>query len=242
MRVIKLQTKEEVTKYLAELILNVIEQNPKAVLGLATGSTPTLAYHELVKKYLVDHIDFSEVVTFNLDEYVGVEETDENSYRSFMDENLFNYINIRQENTFLPNVKGENTENYDKLIKSYGGIDLQVLGIGENGHIGFNEPGTKKNTLTHKVVLTQNTRENNAKFFNSIEDVPTEAVTMGIQSILSAKKIVLVATNSNKANIMKKLINEEVSESIPASFLKNHPNVIIVVDEEAGKYIKEMEI
>lgn len=242
MKLIKLKTKEDVTKYLAELILEQITMNPKSVLGLATGSTPTLAYHELVKRYLVNQTDFSQVVTFNLDEYVGLESDDKNSYRTFMDSNLFNYINIKQENTFLPNVDCTNYSDYDKLISEYGGIDFQVLGIGENGHIGFNEPGTSKDTLTHIVKLAENTRENNSVFFESLEEVPKEAVTMGIKSILNAKKIVLVVTKSNKADIMKRLIEEEVSEDIPASFLKQHPNVLVVVDEEAGKYIEEMEI
>ena len=242
MRVIKLKTKEEVTKHLAQLILEQIESNPKSVLGLATGSTPTLAYHELVKRYLVDQTNYSQVITFNLDEYVGLESSNRNSYRSFMNENLFNYINIKQENTFLPNVTQTNFETYDTLIESYGGIDFQVLGIGENGHIGFNEPGTKEDTLTHKVQLTDNTRTNNSIFFDSIDDVPTEAVTMGIQSIMNAKKIVLVATKENKASIIERLIQDEISEEIPASFLKKHPNVLIIVDEEAGQYIKETEL
>ncbi len=203
MKIIKLKTKEDVTKYLAELILEQVKNNPKSVLGLATGSTPTLAYHQLVKEYLVDQSDYTQVVTFNLDEYVGLEVTDKNSYRSFMDENLFNYININQENTFLPNTHNSNYALYDDLIKKHGGIDLQVLGIGENGHIGFNEPGTKKAILTHKVKLTENTRINNTKFFDSLDKVPKEAITMGISSILNAKKIILAATQSNKAEIMR---------------------------------------
>jgi glucosamine-6-phosphate deaminase len=157
-----------------------------------------------------------------------------------MNENLFNYININHANTFLPSIDDTNYTKYDELIKRYGGIDLQVLGIGENGHIGFNEPGTTKETLTHKVKLTKNTRENNSVFFKSLRDVPTEAVTMGIQSILNARKIVLVATKANKAEIMKKLVNNTISNELPASFLKEHPNVIILVDEDAGKYIEEM--
>ncbi|AIO19394.1 Glucosamine-6-phosphate deaminase 1 [Candidatus Izimaplasma bacterium HR1] len=240
MKIIKLKTNEEVTKYLAELLLQQIESNPKSVLGLATGSTPTLAYHQLVKKYLVDQTDFSQVITFNLDEYIGIEPENKNSYRSFMNENLFNYININQENTFLPSTDDQNYAKYDDLIKEYGGIDLQILGIGENGHIGFNEPGTKESTLTHKVTLAENTRENNSIFFDSLEDVPKEAVTMGITSILNAKKIILAATKSNKAEIIKRLINNDISENLPASFLKKHPNVIILVDEDSGKYIEEM--
>ncbi len=199
-----------------------------------------MAYHQLVKEYIVDQTDFSQVVTFNLDEYIGLNEMDKNSYRSFMNENLFNYININQENTFLPSTDDSNYSKYDDLIKQYGGVDLQVLGIGENGHIGFNEPGTKRDSLTHKVTLEKNTRENNSVFFNSLDEVPKEAVTMGIQSILNAKKIVLVATKINKAQIMKDLINNDMSEQLPASFLKEHPNVIILVDEDAGKYLKEM--
>lgn len=242
MKVIKLQTKEDVTSYLADLILKQVETKPNSVLGLATGSTPTLAYHEIVKRSLIDQVDFSKVVTFNLDEYIGLEEFDRNSYRTFMDSNLFDYINIKQENTFLPNVNSDEYSDYDKLIKEYGGIDFQVLGIGENGHIGFNEPGTDKDTLTHKVTLAENTRVNNAKFFDSIDDVPKEAVTMGITSILNAKKIVLVATGTNKKDIMYKVLNEGISKDIPASYLKEHKDVIIVVDEEAGAYIKEMDL
>lgn len=241
MKIVKLKTKEDVTKYLADELLEQVKSNPCSVLGLATGSTPTLAYHELVKNYLVEQTDYSQIITFNLDEYIGLAEHDKNSYRSFMNENLFNYVNIKQENTFLPNVTEQNYESYDDLIKQYGGIDLQVLGIGENGHIGFNEPGTSRNTLTHRVTLAENTRNNNAIFFDSLDDVPTEAVTMGIQSILNAKRIVLAATKSNKADIMKKLIEGDISEDLPASFLKLHDNVTIIVDEDAGKYLKEME-
>lgn len=241
MKVIKLKTKEDVTTYLANILLEQIKTKPNSVLGLATGSTPTLAYHELVKNYLVEQTDYSNIITFNLDEYVGLDGDNPYSYRSFMNENLFNYVNIKQENTFLPSTIEENSESYDSLIKQYGGIDLQVLGIGENGHIGFNEPGTEKETLTHKVTLAENTRINNSVFFDSLDDVPKEAVTMGITSILNAKKIVLCATKSNKADIIKRLLEEEISVDLPASYLKLHDNVLIIVDEDAGKYIKETE-
>ncbi len=243
MKIIKLKTKEDVTNELAKMLLEQISNKPDSVLGLATGSTPTTAYHELVKDYLIHQTDYSKVTTFNLDEYIGLDPKDKNSYRSFMNENLFNYINIKKENTFLPRTAKTGDKDYsyyDKLIEEHGGIDLQVLGIGENGHIAFNEPGTPGDSLTHKVKLAENTRENNSVFFESIDDVPTEAVTMGIASILKAKKIVMAITKSNKAEIVKRLFSEEPSESLPASFLMKHENVVVLIDEDAAQLMEDL--
>ncbi len=241
MEIKRFKTKEEVTKALAEMLLAQVKAKPNSVLGLATGSTPTLAYHELVKDYLLNQTDYSKVVTFNLDEYVGIDSKDKNSYRTFMDINLFNYINIKNENTFLPNLNNVDDIDlsyYDEHINNCGGIDLQVLGIGENGHIGFNEPGDDMDSLTHRVILAENTRENNSIYFETIDDVPTEALTMGIQSILNAKKIVLAITKKTKAKIFKRLLEEEPSSSLPASYLKTHANVVVLVDAEAASLLE----
>lgn len=241
MKVIKLPTPQDVTNYLAQLIIKQIKENPQSVIGLATGSTPTLAYHELVKDSLLNNSNYENITTFNLDKYVGIDDKNVNSYRYFMNENLFNYINIKEGNTFFPssNLTNDRFDNYDELIKLKGGIDLQVLGIGENGHIGFNEPQTNKETLTHKVKLSKNTIKNNSRFFDSIDEVPKYAVTMGIKSILNSRKIVLAATGVKKAKIIEKLIYGDITVDLPASFLKTHKDVIIIVDDNAGMNIKE---
>lgn len=198
-----------------------MERNPKLVLGLATGSTPEGMYRELIRLHKEEGLDFSNITTLNLDEYVGIEEEHPNSYHYFMRDTFFNHININLDNTFIPNGKTENPEEYckeyDKLIEEKGGIDLQILGIGENGHIAFNEPDEELNIGTSIVKLTESTIEANARFFDNIEDVPKTAISMGIGSIMKAKKIILLANGKKKANVIKELLNAEKNKHQIAS-------------------------
>lgn len=238
MKLIVEKNYEELSKRAAEILKKEIRINPQIVLGLATGSTPMGTYKELIKAHENEGLDFSQVETFNLDEYVGLDGDHPNSYRYFMNEELFKHININLENTHIPNGKAKNLESYckeyDKDIKEAGGIDIQILGIGTNGHIAFNEPADELSVGTSIVNLTESTIKDNSRFFDSMEEVPKTAITMGIGSILKAKKIILLASGKSKAPIMKKLLEETVvSTKLPASFLLLHPDVTIIVDEEA---------
>ncbi|MCF6466173.1 glucosamine-6-phosphate deaminase [Clostridium sp. Cult2] len=230
----------DLSKEASNLIELEIKNNPKLVLGLATGSTPLGTYKELIKKHIECGLDFSEITTFNLDEYLDICHDDSNSYHYFMYENFFNHININSENIYIPNGKPENVEdyckNYDNKIQELGGIDLQILGIGENGHIGFNEPNSEELYLgTHITDLTESTIKANARFFNSMEEVPKKAITMGLGSIMKSKKIILLASGKKKAQIIKKLLSyNAISTKIPASILLLHPNITIILDEEAA--------
>jgi glucosamine-6-phosphate deaminase len=196
---IKILNKEEIDKIVADKIAKLIKNKPNAVLGLATGSTPLGVYKNLINLNKKGKVSFKNVSTFNLDEYVGIDETHNQSYRYFMNKNLFDEIDIDKNNTHFPNNKTSTPEVYDEQIKVAGGIDFQVLGIGSNGHIAFNEPNTPFDSLTHIVNLTDSTIKDNSRFFNSIDEVPTKAVSMGLKSIMSASEIVLIATGKNKA-------------------------------------------
>ena len=238
MKIIVEKNYEDLSKAAANLIKEEMERNPKLVLGLATGSTPEGMYRELIRLHKEEGLDFSNITTLNLDEYVGIEEEHPNSYHYFMRDTFFNHININLDNTFIPNGKTENPEEYckeyDKLIEEKGGIDLQILGIGENGHIAFNEPDEELNIGTSIVKLTESTIEANARFFDNIEDVPKTAISMGIGSIMKAKKIILLANGKKKANVIKELLNaEKISTKLPASILLLHPDITIILDEEA---------
>lgn len=218
----------------------VSKQNP--VIGLATGSTPIGAYNELVDRYKRKQLDFSKVTSFNLDEYYGLDPSNHQSYRYFMDSNLFNHINISKEKTHVPNGLVNNPNGYgreyDELIEEHGGIDIQLLGIGRNGHIAFNEPADELRLSTHLVDLTEDTIEANSRFFESKEEVPTKAITMGMGTILKAKKIVLMAEGEQKAKIMADLISkDQISTKLPASFLRLHRDFTIVLDSKAAKYL-----
>ncbi|ASZ09443.1 glucosamine-6-phosphate deaminase [Mesoplasma chauliocola] len=240
MNIIKLKNEIEVAQKAAEIIENQIKINNFSVLGLATGSSPILTYENLIKSYKKGEISFANVKTFNLDEYKGLQPTHPQSYRYFMNEKLFNHIDINIKNTFVPEgVNNVNPEAYDQLIKDKGGIDLQLLGLGVNGHIGFNEPGTSFDSLTSEVDLAKETIEvNSKKFFNGdLSEVPTKAYSMGLKSIMNSKKILLIATGSSKAEAIHALVNSEISENWPCTVLRNHNNVTIVIDEEAGKLI-----
>ncbi|NLM32791.1 MAG: glucosamine-6-phosphate deaminase [Acholeplasmataceae bacterium] len=237
MKVIKVKDYNELSKVACEIFVEEIKKNPSLTLGLATGSTPIGLYQNLIKEYEKGNISFKDVKTFNLDEYCGLERSHPQSYYTFMHENLFSKIDINLDNVHLPRTDGTDLEKlaneYNELLLQ-NQIDLQVLGIGSNGHIGFNEPGTSFDQETFVVELTQKTREDNKRFFNSIDEVPTHAITMGIKNILAAKKIVLLASGKAKAEAIYKTVKEQPTPDVPASALQLHPDVTIIVDEEAG--------
>ena len=237
MRVIICENYEEVSKEAAKIIASQVTLKPDSVLGLATGSTPVGMYKILAEQNKAGEIDFSDVRSFNLDEYYPMMAEHDQSYRYFMNENLFNHINIKMENTHILNGVAENPEkeceDFEKMIDAAGGIDLQVLGIGQNGHIGFNEPADFLYANTHLTDLTENTIQANSRFFEKIEDVPTKALTMGIATILKSKRIIILASGENKSAVVKDLIEGEISTQNPASMLKVHKDVIVICDKAA---------
>ena len=227
----------EASKKAASIIASQIILKPNAILGLATGSTPIKTYELLVRMYEAGELDFSQISTINLDEYRGLEATHKQSYRYFMNQHLFDHVNIDKANTYLPDgMEPDSTKackEYEAIIKNSAGIDLQVLGLGHNGHIGFNEPSDSFSIGTHCVDLTASTIEANKRFFNCIEEVPKQAYTMGIASILSAKKILLLVSGEDKAAILAKAIKGKVTPEVPASILQLHQDVVVVADEKA---------
>lgn len=237
MRIVRTKNYEDMSVKAADLIASVILLKPNCVLGLATGSSPIGTYQNLVKKYQDGNLDFSTVRSVNLDEYKGLPRTNPQSYYYFMHDNLFSKVNINLENTNLPNGMEPDAkkacEEYDTVIKSMGGVDLQLLGLGHDGHIGFNEPNTEFDKTTHCVDLTEMTIEANKRFFNSIDDVPRQAYTMGIQTIMEAKTVLMVVSGKDKAKILKEAFFGPVTPSVPASILQFHPNFILVADEDA---------
>lgn len=238
---VKIKSKEKINEEIAQLIINLVKENPNAVLGLATGSSPLGVYAKLVQAYQNNEVSFKNVVSFNLDEYVGLDGNHNQSYRYFMNNNLFNHIDIDLNNTHVPSGTGDYEQlanEYDELIENAGGIDFQILGIGSDGHIAFNEPGTSFDSLTHIAELAESTIRDNSRFFKSIEEVPTKAVTMGLASIMRAKKIVLIATGVNKADAIAGLLEGLISEKLPCSILRNHPDVTIYVDHDAFSKVK----
>ncbi len=233
---------DEMSKMAYAIVKEVVKNNKNAVLGLATGSTPIGLYKEMIKDYENGEVSYKDMISINLDEYVGLPVEHPESYRSFMNTNLFNHIDIKKENTFVPNGLALDLEkacdDYSAFIKAHP-IDVQILGIGGNGHIAFNEPGTPFTATTHKVELKEKTRKDNARFFDGdINKVPTHAVTMGLKDIMSAKQIVLLASGANKAEAVRDMIYGTVSTDCPASVLQSHPNVTVIVDEPAGYYLK----
>ncbi|WP_010098548.1 glucosamine-6-phosphate deaminase [Ornithinibacillus scapharcae] len=237
MNIIRVKDYDEMSQKACEMIISVVRSTEKPVLGLATGSTPEGLYKCLIEQYQSNKVSFDNVTTFNLDEYVGLEGNDPNSYRYFMDSNFFDHINIQKNNTHVPNGIAKDLEEevlqYEELIKENGAIDMQVLGIGLNGHIGFNEPGTAFSSRTHVVELDESTRNANARFFSSIDEVPTQAITAGIETIMESKKIVLLVSGEAKAETVARLLNGEITENFPASILHKHPDVTIIADEAA---------
>ncbi|MFP4078446.1 MAG: glucosamine-6-phosphate deaminase [Candidatus Izemoplasmataceae bacterium] len=238
MRIIVKETAREASKHIADAIIGTVKAKPDAVLGLATGSSPLEIYSMLKTDHQNRKTDYRKVRTFNLDEYLGMNPHDPHSYRHYMEKNLFNALNIRDENTHLPDdAYKEDPAAYDERIEAEGGIDLQLLGIGLNGHIGFNEPGVKAGTLTHVTRLEESTRKANARFFESPDEVPTHAITMGIQTILSSRRIFLIATGKKKASIIRDVVDNGVNNAIPATFLKTHPDVSLILDKDAASML-----
>ena len=233
-------TTEEIAKLAAERYVKLLNEKPDAVLGHATGSTPLGLYAELIRLNKEGRMSYAKATSFNLDEYVGLDGTHDQSYRYFMDKNLFDHIDIRKECTFVPSgldTSDSTAAAYDKAIEAAGGIDVQLLGIGNNGHIGFNEPNTPFGSITHKVELTQSTREANARFFASIDEVPTHAVTMGIKTVMNARSIILMAIGKAKAPIIRATVCGEVTPEVPASVLQLHPDVEIYLDHDAASLL-----
>lgn len=237
MRVIVCNDYNEMSRRAAKLVASQMTLKPDSVLGLATGSTPIGLYENLVEMNKRGEIDFSDITTFNLDEYYPISPDNDQSYRYFMNEHLFNHVNIDKSRTYVPNGEASDPEtecaDYEKLIMQHGGIDLQILGIGQNGHIGFNEPDNNLNTVTHLTELTQSTIDANSRFFARREDVPTRALTMGISSILKSRKIILLASGRTKYRVVSELLNEGINTNIPATMLKVHPDVVLICDKEA---------
>lgn len=242
MRIYKAKDYNDMSRKAANILSAQVIMKPNAVLGLATGSTPLGVYAQLIEWYKKGDIDFSDVTTVNLDEYKGLKRDNPQSYYRFMCENFFDHINIDKKNVNVPDGTEENSEieceRYNNIIRAVGGIDMQLLGIGDNGHIGFNEPGCAFETETHCVKLTESTIKANSRFFDSIDEVPKEAYTMGIKSIMQAKKILLVASGENKAKALSEAICGPVSPKNQASILQMHNDVTIVADEAALSLIK----
>lgn len=236
MELILCKNYDEMSKRAAELIAEQINKKPNSVLGLATGATPIGTYSRLIEMYKNNEVDFKNITTFNLDEYYPISRDNPQSYYSFMRENLFNHININPDNTHIPNGEASNpTEectNYENMVETRG-IDLQILGIGRNGHIGFNEPSDALNSGTHLTSLTQDTIEANAHFFEDKSKVPTHALTMGMATIFKAKKIILLANGRSKLNAVKAMFSDEITTDTPATMLKMHPDVTVICDYDA---------
>ena len=228
---------ELASKAAAAIIASEILLRPCAVIGLPTGSSPLMTYRELIRMYREGILDFSRITTFNLDEYVGLSGEHPQSYRHFMNENLFNHVNMRMENTYVRNGIGdveENAHSYEAAIEAAGGIDLQFMGIGRNGHIGFNEPAQAFSDRTGIITLTSSTIEANARFFTSPNEVPRRAISMGIGSILRARNTLLIATGSSKADAVYQMIRGPITPMLPASALRLHPASVILLDEAAA--------
>lgn len=239
MKVIVVENYDEVSAKAFEVMHELVVNKPTAVLGLATGSSPIGLYKNMIKDHKENGTSYAQCQSFNLDEYVGLDRNHEQSYYTFMHENLFNGIDIKEENVHLPyGDTKEDCEAYERSMENVT-VDIQVLGIGSNGHIGFNEPGTPFDEETHIVTLKEGTRKDNARFFeNDINKVPTHAITMGIATIMKAKKILLVATGENKADAISAMVDGPISTDCPASVLQNHKDVIVIVDKAAASKLK----
>ena len=237
MKFIVCESYEEMSRRGAEIIADVMKAKPACLLGLATGSTPVGMYRELIGMCKRGEIDFSAVTTYNLDEYYPITPDNDQSYRYFMNKNLFDEVNIDKANTHVPDGAAADAEAacraYDEAYAKTGGADIQVLGIGQNGHIAFNEPEEALTVGTHVTGLTEDTIKANSRFFASIEDVPTRALTMGMGSIMMAKKIILLANGKNKHAAIAAMLDDKVTTAIPATLLKLHPDVVVICDKEA---------
>lgn len=241
MKTIICKNYDEISKVTSNLICNEINKKPDITLGLATGSSPIGTYKELINLYNEGKVDFSKVKTFNLDEYYNLSKSNKQSYDYFMKENFFNHINIDLNNTHIPNGLANDIETeckeYDLSILNNGGIDIQILGIGSNAHIAFNEPSNTFKVGTSLVNLTQSTIQANSRFFEKIEDVPTQAISMGIGSIFKAKKIILIASGKSKAEAIYKTLNEDINPQVPSSILQLHNDVTLILDEDSASML-----
>ena len=241
MKIIRAKDYKDMSRKAANVISAQVIMKPNCVLGLATGGTPVGTYAQLIDWYNKGDVDFSDVTTVNLDEYRGISRENDQSYWYFMHKNFFNSVNIRPDHIHVPD--GSNPDaaaacrDYDEIIRSVGGIDLQLLGIGPDGHIGFNEPGAAFELGTHCVDLTESTIEANKRFFDKKEDVPRQAYTMGIKSIMQARKVLMIANGATKADIIKQAFFGPVTPEVPASILQMHPDFVLVLDEEAASKI-----
>lgn len=228
----------EMSRKAASIVSREMRKKKNLVLGLATGSTPLGLYKELIRMHAEEGLDFSGVKTFNLDEYVGLEPNHEQSYNYFMFQNLFNHVNVNKKNVHIPDGKAKDPETfcreYEKMIKEAGGIDLQILGIGANGHIAFNEPGSPADSRTRIVSLSAQTIKDNARFFTKESEVPRKAISMGMATIMEAKKIILLASGKNKAEAIAGTVEGKPTVQVPASLLQRHPDATVVVDKEAA--------
>lgn len=245
MELIIQKDQEAAALLVARIVANEVRANPRSVLGLATGSTMEAVYRQLVRMHRDENLDFSDCSSFNLDEYVGLPASDVNSYRHFMDDRLFKQINIRHDNTHLPNgcandLAGE-CRRYEALISVSGGIDLQLLGIGKTGHIGFNEPLSALRSRTREKALTPTTIQQNAPFFGGADRMPRRAITMGVGTILDAKRCILLATGEGKAEIIARAVEGPITSMVTASALQLHPRATVIVDEAAASQLKERE-
>ncbi len=238
MEVLIQPTPERASELAARVVARLLKEKPNAVLGLATGRTPVQLYKELIRFHKNDGLDFSQVTTFNLDEYIGLQPDHPQSYRYFMEENFFKHINIKPENTHLPNGVAPNLREecrrYERSIREAGGIDLQVLGLGSNGHIGFNEPTGSLNSRTWIKILSQQTVKDNSDLFDNIEDVPNHCITMGVGSIMDASRCLVLAFGHRKAKAVANLIEGPITAMCPASALQMHKRTIVIVDENAA--------
>jgi glucosamine-6-phosphate deaminase len=242
MEIIKATDYQGMSRKTANIISAQVILFPKSVLGLATGSTPLGIYEQLVNWYQKGDIDFRDCRSVNLDEYCGISPEDPQSYHYYMFENFFKHVNFQPKNIWIPNGLANDIEAecacYDKAISDFGGIDLQLLGLGNTGHIGFNEPDQCFDKMTHRVELRPQTIIDNSRFFKSMDEVPKYAITMGIKAIMQAKKILLVVNGGNKSEILEKVLFGPVTPEVPASILQLHPNVIVIADEEALSTIR----
>lgn len=232
---------DQMSEAVAKEIAAHVRRHPRTVLGLATGSTPIGLYRELIRHHREEQLDFSEVITFNLDEYYGIQSDHPQSYHRFMQDHFFAHVNIPEQHIHIPESQPEDVQSYcrryDEMIEEAGGIDIQILGIGSNGHIGFNEPAEELQLHTHQVQLAPSTIEANSRFFSSPDEVPRSAITMGMRSILKARRIFLLASGEGKAPIVKKLMKPAISTRLPASLLWLHDNVQICVDGAAAQLL-----
>ncbi len=231
-----------IAHYVSDLLIEQLQKKDNTVLGLATGSTMVPVYDVLSTQILAQQIDISNATTFNLDEYLGLSSEHPQSYHYFMQAHLFEQLSFAKHRTFLPDGLCDNPElqcqQYSKAIEKAGKLDVQLLGIGNNGHIGFNEPGTPFTSRTHVVELSEQTRLDNSRFFDTIDEVPTHAITLGLQDIMEARQIILIAIGTKKAKIIAELYECSLDEQLPASVIKSHPNAMVLVDKEAGEFLQ----